>query len=348
VDVQHRLRPSARHDFIWGGEYRRTMTTIRNTSAVMTYTPEESERDIFNAFAQDELRLSSSFAVTAGAKIEYYESLGFAIEPSVRAIWSPRRTHRLWASAARGVRTPSLADQIATFVYGVFAPTAATRGLPVEIRVAGQTDQKDPEALLAYEVGYRAQLSPAVSVDVAAFRNQYSHLSSYSRGPASFSMDGGVPHLALTSTHANLAAGTAQGAEAVLNWSPAGRWSMSVWGAMLDTSLHMTDPTIEAGNTFLVLTMSPHAQAMVRSSYDVSPAVEIDGTFLWNGTWQMGGVEGYTRTDVRTGWKVTPRVSLDFGVQNLFDGRHRETASYLYTTPTDIPRSVLARLMVTF
>jgi outer membrane receptor protein involved in Fe transport len=76
--------------------------------------------------------------------------------------------------------------------------------------------------------------------------------------------------------------------------------------------------------------------------------VELDGSFFWNDAWEMGGVGAYTRTDVRAGWKVNPRVLVDVGVQNLFDERHVETATYLFETPTEIARSAYVRLSVTF
>jgi iron complex outermembrane receptor protein len=348
LDAQHRFRPAAGHDMMYGGEYRRTMTSIRNTTPVMSYLPEESERDIFSAFVQDEFQVATSLSLTAGVKAEHYESVGFAVEPSVRAMWSPLATHRVWGSVARGLRTPSLADQIATFTYGVLPPSAATLGMPLEIRVAGDPDQNSAETVLAYEAGYRAQIAPSISVDVALFRNEYSHLSSYSRGPATFTTEGGTPHLTLTSTHQNLAAGTSHGVEALVNWTPMSRWSLSASASTLDTKFRMTDPTVEAGNTFLVLSLSPRAQAVVRSAVQVTKAVELDGSFFWNDAWEMGGVGAYTRTDVRAGWKVNPRVLVDVGVQNLFDERHVETATYLFETPTEIARSAYVRLSVTF
>jgi iron complex outermembrane receptor protein len=343
VDFQQRVLRRAGHDFMWGAGYRRTLTDITTTSDVMRYDPERSSRQLASAFAQDEMVVRPSLSLIVGTKLEYHEKVGAAIEPNVRTLWRLGDGQRLWGGVARGVRTPSLAEQIATFQYGVVEPSAATHGLPVDIRVQGDPRLEHPEALVAYEGGYRAQYSPGFALDVAVFRNQYTHLTSYARGPAAVSLAGGVPHLEITSVRTSQAAGSSYGLESLVTWTPAPRVSFSSSATLLQTNLHMTDPSVEAGNTFLVLLMSPSAQFTAHSNLQLSKAMDLDATVLWNGPWQMGNVDGYWRTDMKGSWAFGNGLSLDVGGQNLFNDRHRETSLFLYETATEIGRSGYVR-----
>jgi outer membrane receptor for ferrienterochelin and colicin len=321
---------------------------MTNQAVVMQYDPARSEQNIFSVFAQDEFAVASRLSVTGGVKFEHHDSVGAALQPSARAVWTPVNGHRVWGGVARGVRTPSLADQIATFHYLVIPPSAATQNLPILVRVAGDPNQTDPESVVAYETGYRAQWSQNFAVDVTAFYNRYSHLNSYNRGPLTFSMAGGVPHLDLVSIHQNLIAGSSHGIESVATWTPTASWTVTGTSTFLSTSLHLTDPMVAPGNSFLVLLLSPSRQFSVRSTNRINAAFDVETSVFWNGKWQMGGVDRYARTDVRGGWKIDRSVTLDVGVQNLFDNRHREASDYLFERATDVTRSAYARLAWSF
>jgi iron complex outermembrane recepter protein len=343
VDFQHHLHWFDAQTIVWGTEFRRSASRI-GTSDVMQYVPADSARKMFSGFLQDEVALRPGLALTVGTKLEYHDVVGGAIEPNVRAMWTPHAHHSVWAALSRGERTPSLADQLATISYLVVPPSAATRNLPVLVNVVGVPDQLAMENVLALEIGYRVQPFSTLAFDVTAFRNRYDDLSSYARGAAAVSLAGGVPHLVLSSYHQNMAAGTTHGVEAVGTWTPDSRWSVSASATRLDASLYIKDPTIEAGNSIQNLLMHPRTQFTVRPSLQLTHALDLDGTLLYVGAWQTPGVDSYARADVRAGWKITPFTSFDLGVQNLLDDRHVETMLYLYETPTPISRSAFARL----
>jgi len=132
--------------------------------------------------------------------------------------------------------------------------------------------------------------------------------------------------------------------EMTTTWTPSLRWTLSGSTTLLDTNLHVKDPTIEAGNSLLVLLQSPRVQWSGRSSVQVSRRLETDASVSYTGPWQKGGVSSYVRTDARLGWRLSSDVTADVGAQNLFDRRHMETSLYLYSTATEVPRSVYTRL----
>jgi iron complex outermembrane recepter protein len=208
--------------------------------------------------------------------------------------------------------------------------------------------QEHMEAVTAYEAGWRLQPLKTVAIDLTAFRNEYEHLTSYARTPAALTFSSGVPFLLIRSVHDNLIAGESHGAEMMTTWTPSIRWSLSGATTWLDTNLHVTDPTVEAGNSLLVLHLSPHVQFTGRSSVQLTKRLDADAIVSYTGPWQKGGVSGYSRTDVRVGWRASRSLTADVGVQNLFERRHMETALFLYSTPTEIRRTGYARLIWKF
>jgi iron complex outermembrane receptor protein len=343
IDFQQRLHVGTRHDVLWGTGYRHTSTTL-TTSDVMVYSPSASRRYLFSGFLQDQIALGSALQLTVGSKIERHAVFGTAFAPNVRAMWTPTGNQSVWGAVSHAVRTPSLAEQIATFDYIVVPPSPATRDLPVMVQVVGNPVQEDLEEVIAYEAGYRARPLRGLSVDVALFRNDYDHLNSYSRGAASLSVTGGVSHLVVPSLHQNGAYGTSHGVETTATWTPAARLSLSGSLTLLDNDLHVRDTTADPGNSLLVLEMSPRRQVTIRPSFQVTRRIDADAIVQYTGPWQAGGVDGYSRTDLRVGFRPSPAVAIDFGVQNAFDERHMETALYLYTTPTAVPRSAYVRV----
>jgi len=121
---------------------------------------------------QDEISLSRSLFFTVGSKLEHNGLTGFEYEPSAQLVWTPSRRHTLWASAARTIRQPSLVD------FGLqkdLAVTTLPTGVLAVPTLMGSTSMQ-PEQLRDYEVGYRAQLSLRLSLDLTAFAAFYRRL----------------------------------------------------------------------------------------------------------------------------------------------------------------------------
>src|SRR5439155_26324828 len=100
------------------------------------------------------------------------------IQPGARILWTPNEHHTLWGSVSRAVRTPSRAENDVILNRAV----EPVPNLFLQSTILG-SDAFDSEKLLAYEVGYRSQLHPNVSVDLAAFYNDYDDLRSLEQNP---------------------------------------------------------------------------------------------------------------------------------------------------------------------
>jgi len=59
-------------------------------------------------FIQDEYSLlKDTLTFTAGTKVEHNDYTGYEIQPSVRSLYTPHKSHKFWGAVARAVRTPS-------------------------------------------------------------------------------------------------------------------------------------------------------------------------------------------------------------------------------------------------
>lgn len=349
ADVQYQTHLGGGHDLVAGAEYRYTHTTITALRPdLITHEPPVNGRSLLSAYGQDQIALTPSLTVIVGAKLEHHETVGRAFEPNVRTMWTLPARQRVWGAVSRGVRTPSLAEQQMNVRYTVNPPSSATLGLPLEVTIAG-TDDAELETVTAYEAGYRVQPLGSVAVDVALFRNEYDHLSSYERRQPSLAVLNGIRYLTFAAPHEYLAKGHTQGLEATATWTPSQRWTLSGSATVLRANFTVAKPALDVGASLLVLQQTPRQQFVVRSSVQVTPTVGADVSYFYQGRWLTGQIAPYSRVDARAGWEpLGGRLRLEAGVQNLFDDRHVETMTYLYETAVEIPRSAFISLAWSF
>src|SRR6185312_1167895 len=89
------------------------------------------------------------------------------LEPSARLQWNVTTNQTLWAAVSRAVRTPSRVDRDLS-EPGPGAPLVLLQGNP----------NFQSETVIAYELGYRAQLTPKLETSLSAFYNDYNNIRS--------------------------------------------------------------------------------------------------------------------------------------------------------------------------
>lgn len=172
VEFQHNFSRGERNKFVWGAGYRFTHEVDRNSAAaspVVIFIPSTLDQNLFNIFGQDEIKLLDPLYLTLGTKIEHNDYTGFEFEPNARLQWNVTSRQMLWAAVSRAVRTPSRLDHDLQIPTG-FPP-------PFQTFEAGNPGFVS-ETLIAYEMGYRAQLSSKISGSVSAFYNDYNDVRS--------------------------------------------------------------------------------------------------------------------------------------------------------------------------
>jgi iron complex outermembrane recepter protein len=100
-DFQHELALTKEQELVWGLGYR--LSSDRITPATLSVvSPEERDLHLASGFLQHRINLfDDRVDLSWGAKVEYHTLGGWQYQPNVRAIWKPRRNHRLWASFSR-------------------------------------------------------------------------------------------------------------------------------------------------------------------------------------------------------------------------------------------------------
>ena len=322
--------------------------TISRLELFTSFDPESRHDDLFSAFLQDEITIIEDLLkLTLGTKFEDNDYTGVEVQPSARVSWTPTEKSTWWAAVSRAVRTPSRAEEDVRIVSMTVPPGAGGPGSPLSsVTLLGDADF-DSEELVAYELGYRVTPTDSLSVDIAAFFNDYENLRTLE--PAiPFPSTDPVPHLLIPFSAGNEMAGQTYGVEVaadlqVLEWWQL-RGSYSYLHIDLDPSAFSLDSTAKTPEG-----ESPHNQVYLRSLMNLSMNVEFDAMFRYVDNLASIGVPGYTSLDLRLGWRPHEDVEISIVGQNLLDEQHEEfAASFLDTTPTEQERSVYGKVTVNF
>lgn len=324
IDWQHDMATSARNNFTWGAGYR-----FMNVGLEGSFTARVSEvsrnYNLFSAFAQNEYALiPDELFFTVGTKVEHNDFTGLEIQPNARLAWEFSDKHTLWAAVSRAVRSPSiLEDDLNLIVQTGVGPTYSV--------LYGDSDVRSEE-LIAYELGYRAELSPTFSIDTTVYLNDYDHLATYEAGTP-FSV--GIIQVNPVYT-GNRGQGYVYGFETSATWKVLdelrlmGSYSfaeMYLWKSGSNTtSLESTEDQL------------PQHVLSLRSYWDVTPELRFDNMLYFVD--QLGTINGYMRYDSRLGWQVTPSLELSLTGYNLLQDQHPEFPAL---DPSEIERSVIGR-----
>jgi iron complex outermembrane receptor protein len=338
LDFQHHVAVGAHNDVVWGLGYRFDFSDLLPGYAV-TIAPAKGTTSLYSTFVQDEFKLTESLSLTFGSKFEHNSFTGFEYEPSAQLVWSATGRQTLWASAARAIRQPNLVD------FGVDNEVAiAPLGGPAfgVVTILGSPLVK-AEQLLDYEAGYRAQLRPQLSVDLALFLSYYHDLETQEPQAPYFVTSPGPPHLVIPLVFENLAHAQDHGAELVVAWEATRRWKLSPGYSWLDMSV-VRDPTSQDSTIMLTPGYSPKNHFQIRSLFNVSKNIDWDTTLQYVSNLTTGSIPSYTRLDTRLGWR--PRKSMEISIvgQNLLRPLHFEFPDSFGLDSTQVERSVFGKI----
>ena len=325
VDFQHRFRVGARNVVIWGLGFRYTHDSVINAPA-LGFFPTVLDQNLYSAFVQDEIELAPHLSFTLGTKLEHNDYTGFEFEPDARLGWTLSPSQYLWAAVSRAVRTPSRIDH------------DLSEGTPPYLVILKGGSDFTSEALIAYELGYRAQLSSTFTTSVSAFYNQYNDVRSTSITPGTL----------LPFYFANNLEGDTYGLEFSGNYQVTEAWSLHAGYTLLRENLRVKPGQFDLSNG-INETADPKHQFSLRSSLNLPGRVELDAGLRWvdalltNNGPTPGTVPSYFELDMRLAWHAGEHTELSLTGQNLLHSRHPE---YGFPDPTrvEIQRSVYAKV----
>ncbi len=190
------------------------------------------------------------------------------------------------------------------------------------------------EVLWAYELGYRLQPSPRVSVDAAAFYNDYSRL--VGRQAAGFRPGAPVGILAIEPV--NSLHGRSYGGETVLTVAASDSWRLSASYSLL----LMQMDGVPASDAATLELRAPTHQVVLRSAFDFTPAASLDAQLRYVDNVQA--IPAYVTADVRLSYRPTANLELSIVGQNLLQDRHPEQASPIGLPTFEVPRGFYGRI----
>jgi iron complex outermembrane receptor protein len=312
LDVQYRRALPGRQEATWGLGYRVSRGATSGQPTVAFEPPTRTDH-IWSAFVQDEVAVAQDLlSLTVGAKVERNGYSGFEVQPSARALWTPHPRHAAWGAVSRAVRTPSRVERDLDLTVSVDARQ------PVFARVRGDAGFSS-ESVVAYEAGYRYRAGTVLSLDAAAFYNDFMDVLSFE--PETAVREPG--RIVLPYRIANGLEGRSTGFEVAADVRPRTEWRFQGSYTFLDVDFRVKpqslDTTQEAAEDAV-----PRHQLVLRGSYTFTSAVEVDALFRRISAFPGGQVEGHSTLLVRVAWRPRPALELSVTGEDLLQAHHLE------------------------
>lgn len=361
IDFQHQVPIGERQKVLWGASYRLTDIFFTGSGAgfdngfstgfgdgiSLGLKSMSARRHLFSAFVQNEIEiLPDRLALTLGTKFEHNDYTGFEYQPTGRLIWTPTKRQSVWAAVSRAVRTPSYIENDLNITS---LPVSLGAGRALFPRTT-HNPELGSEAVIAYELGYRAQATDKLSFDAALFFNKYDRLSVTSSVAAGIDPQTGA--LVRPAVHTNGGDADTYGAEWTATWNITDWWRLFGQYTLLKMDIHADRKVALAARpateTAAGETKSPQNQFYLRSSFDLPGHFELDivGRYVDNLAGFSPGIRGYTTMDARLAWK--PRKNLELAVvgQNLLDDQHPEfgTSPLIRSPLVEVERSIYGKI----
>jgi iron complex outermembrane recepter protein len=342
VDFQYHFHIGTRQNLVWGLGYRFTHESDEDLS-IVRFLPPDLNQNLYSGFLQDEFELTPEVHVTLGSKIEHNDYTGYEYEPSGRVRWNFTPKQMIWSAVSRAVRTPSRYDRDLEVVTGlVNAP--APYVFP-SAYLAGSPDFKS-ESVVAYELGYRAELGSKFTLSVSGYYNVYSDIRSTEDTPTTPTYPFPYPVV-----FGNGLEGDTYGLEVNANYQLLDWWQVHGGYNLIRENIHATQGYVDATGS-LNETADPENQFFFRSSMDLPRGLELDAALRWIDSFTIsngpnGGpigatVPSYFELNARIAWHVNKRLEVSVVGDNLLHDHHPE---YGYPSPTteEISRSVFGK-----
>jgi outer membrane receptor protein involved in Fe transport len=152
---------------------------LRYNTFDLSIAPLSNNRTEGGAFVQDEIFLSNTLRLVAGARVDRFDYLDNVVfSPRVTLMMKPHEDHTLRLSYNRAYRSPSVINNFLDVTIaepinlGLFSPLLAGRIYPLPVRSAGNevlNANLNQTSVDAYELGYTGVVGRGRAVVSAAF-----------------------------------------------------------------------------------------------------------------------------------------------------------------------------------
>jgi iron complex outermembrane receptor protein len=204
----------------------------------------------------------------------------------------------------------------------------------------------ESETLIAYELGYRAQLGQKVSTSLSAYFNDYNDIRSANDSPPPARFD-------LPVVYENNLKGETWGFELSADYQILDWWRLHGGYNFLQENIYVK-PGQKDINNAINETADPENQIFLRSSMDLPYHTELDldgrwvDSFVFNTGNGPGTVPSYFEMDARLAWHLGRHWEFSIVGQNLLRERHVEYISPSPAPEEEIARSVYGKVAFSF
>lgn len=306
------------------------------------FTPEDgfavdflNNREVWhfsNIFLSDEYALiPDKLWLTAGVKLEHNSRSDLDWQPNIRLLYKSCPAQSMWLALSRALKMPDYRDA-ATYVENYPAFDQNT-GEIRDITVTWTGQPLKNEKFTAYEIGYRAQLTPVFSTDIAVYYNESTNVSSYGYVEPSPDIYSVFYRYDNTSS--------AYGSEISFTWKPEGPWSATAAYSYLANKISYSE------ENYTEKTCIHRLQFHV--NHRISDNLILNGHLYWNSEESIGStiLPEYLRMDLGVQYRLTDSMKLSLTGQNLLKKTHREIDDSVNTFyNTEIPRTLLLNFTV--
>lgn len=349
LSFESRLKASSIHEFNFGVGGRISVDHVVSSPALVFTAGKNVDRWL-TGFIQDEVTvIPNKLRLTLGSKFEQNNFTGFEHQPGARLFYRHNSTFSGWASVARAVRTPLLAQrEMFANVEREAGVDFLPQGFPMVLRFEGSRAVKT-ENLLAIELGARAALGDGWTLDFAAYRSRYTSLVTgrsksfnlvYAPAPFYYPI-GVIAEAAIT----NEGSAISKGFEILTTGPITPNWTV-------DLSYSYIDLKTWAPLNRIVLSddqPTPRHQVRASSRLQVTNKVQLDAFAHWVSASKDGKRRAYLDTDLRANWRLNAKLELSVVGNNLLHARRMEY--YQDSLPLElvaVPRSVYVEARVRF
>lgn len=325
LEFQHRFPIGERHEVIWGGEWKQTHDSEWGNPFVIGFNPAICTVDSVDGFIQDQYTLvEDRWFFTPGIKLGTNELTGFEYSPTTRLLFTPDKTHSLWAAISRSV-APNRRINQQGYMNSGYVRTMG--GIPLFSRAMGPEymDLGYPsvtsEHMISYELGYRAEPTKRFSYDIALYYYKYDNLWARSRDYAGIYYDPTynvyiLPVVYVDGPNGGVSGAYAYGGEFSAQYALSDTWRVS-------GSYGHIENNYKEGE-------SPNNQVRFVSSWDLGRHWTFDATWRYNDWLERWNYPSYITMDCRLAWAPTRRLECAVIGRNLFQDHRLEFGGTTY------------------
>ncbi len=156
-------RAVGRHLLVYGG-------SVNHSRFDLTFAPDAHRREQAGAFLSDDIALTPRFKVSAGGRLDYFNTFGPSFSPRVGARYELAPGHTLRATFNRAYVAPSITENFADFPTSVEVPLP-TGPYTLPIQILGDVNLAR-ETIDAGEVGYTGVIGQRATVNLSVYKNR--------------------------------------------------------------------------------------------------------------------------------------------------------------------------------